>query len=185
MEDSLLKDVIKTREQADLLISEKDINKAIDQVAERLQATMGEEVPVFLCVMKGGLMFTSELMKRIQSPIELDYLHVDRYRNKTHGSAIHWHKEPDIDLTGRLVLLVDDIFDEGYTMQELIAYCKAKGARKVLSVVLLNKILAKNHLKIEPDFVGLTTTDRYVFGWGMDYKGYWRNLSSVYAVSEG
>jgi len=183
MQDSLLKDAIKTREQADLLISEKDINKAVDQIAEKLQEVIGEEVPIFLCVMKGGLMFTSELMKRIQSPIELDYAHVDRYRNKTHGGAIHWHKEPDIGLNGRLVLLIDDIFDEGYTMQELMAYCKAKGASKVLSVVLLKKMLAKRHTEVEPDFVGLTATDRYVFGWGMDYKGYWRNLSSVYAVS--
>lgn len=184
MEDLLHQDAVDTRNKADLLISEKEIKSSINNVARNIKAVIGDEVPVLLCVMKGGLMFTAELMKRIQSPLELDYLHVDRYRNQTQGSSIHWRKEPDIDLNGRLVLLVDDIFDEGYTMQELIAYCSANGASKVLSTVLLKKALAKKHTDFEPNFVGLETVDRYVFGWGMDYKGYWRNLSDVYAVSE-
>ena len=184
MDDTLFKDALETVENADMLISKKEIENAIDQVVSSIKSSVGNEVPVLLCVMKGGLMFASELMQRIQLPVELDYIHVDRYRNKTQGSSIHWHKEPDISLNGRLVLLVDDIFDEGYTMQELIAYCKAKGASKVLSVVLLQKVLAKKHTEIKPDFVGLEITNRYVFGWGMDYKGYWRNLTDIFAVSE-
>ncbi len=184
MEDSLHQDAIETQNNADLLISEKEIMSSINIVARDIKAVIGDEVPVLLCVMKGGLMFTAELMKRIQSPLELDYLHVDRYRNQTQGSSIHWRKEPDIDLQGRLVLLVDDIFDEGYTLQELIAYCSAKGASKVLSAVLLKKALAKKHTEIEPDFIGLTISDRYVFGWGMDYRSYWRNLTDIYAVSK-
>ena len=184
MKDTLLQDAIITRDNADLLITETDINNAIDRVAENIKTKIGNEVPILLCVMKGGLIFTAELMKRIQSPLEVDYVHVDRYRNQTQGSSIHWHRKPDINLKGRLVLLIDDIFDEGYTMQELISYCKKKGASKVLSAVLLKKVLAKKYLDIEPNFVGLSTTDRYVFGWGMDYKGYWRNLANVYAVDK-
>ncbi len=184
MDDSISKDALETKENADVLISKKEMEVAIDQVAAKLKNLFENEVPVFLCVMKGGLLFTSELMKRIQSPIELDYVHVDRYRDQTQGGSIHWHKEPDISLKDRLVFLIDDIFDEGYTMQELIAYCDAKGARKVSSVVLLKKILAKKHTDNDPDIVGLEVIDRYVFGWGMDYKGYWRNLTDVYAVNE-
>ena len=73
---------------------------------------------------------------------------------------------------------------EGYTMQELFAYCKANGASKVMSAVLIKKKLANKCTDYEPDFVGLTIEDRYVFGWGMDYKGHWRNLTNVYAVSK-
>lgn len=80
-------------------------------------------------------------------------------------------------------MIVDDILDEGYTLQELIAYCQSKGAAKVLSAVLLKKKLSHTPTKVVADFVGLEVTDRYVFGWGMDYKGYLRNLSSIYAVS--
>ena len=184
MDRFLLQDALNTSESAELLISKTSIENAIDDIAEKIKSTVGEEVPVLLCVMKGGLMLTAELMKRIQSPLELDYVHVDRYRNETHGSSIHWHKEPDINLNGRIILLIDDIFDEGYTMQELIAYCEAKGASKVLSVVLLKKLLTNKHTDIEPDIIGMEITDKYVFGWGMDYKGYWRNLTDVFAVSE-
>ena len=184
MQDTLFQDAIITRNNADLLITETDINNAIGRVAENIKTKIANEVPILLCVMKGGLIFTAELMKRIQSPLEVDYVHVDRYRNQTQSSSIHWYKKPDIDLKGRLVLLIDDIFDEGYTMQALIAYCEKKGASKVLSAVLLKKVLAKKYSDTEPDFVGLSITDRYVFGWGMDYKGYWRNLTNVYAVGK-
>ena len=182
MQDTSLQDAVDVVEQADLLISKKEIEIAIDQVASEVKSIIGDEVPILLCVMKGGFMFAAELMKRIQLPLELDYVHVDRYRNQTRGSDLQWHKEPDINLQNRLVLLVDDIFDEGYTMQELIAYCAEKHVAKVLTVVLLKKSLAKKHTEIEPDIYGLACPDKYVFGWGMDYKGYWRNLTDVFAV---
>lgn len=185
MQDSLLQDAISVREQAELLLTEVDINAAFDRLAEQIQASITNEVPIFVCIMKGGLIFTSELMKRIKKPIELDYIHVDRYRKKTHGSNIHWHKEPDISLQDRHVYLLDDIFDEGITLRELIAYCKSKGASKVTSVVLLKKMLPQKFTDTEPDFIGLEIEDRYVFGCGMDYKGYWRNLHEVYAVKDG
>ena len=184
MEELTHQDIIQVRENADVLISEQEINQAIDVVAKDIESTLDSEVPIILCVMKGGLMFTSALMQRISSPMILDYVHVDRYRNKTQGVSIHWHKEPDTSLKDQTVIIVDDILDEGYTLQELIAYCQAKGAKKVLSAVLLKKKLSNAPTSVTPDFIGLEVTDRYVFGWGMDYKGYLRNLSSIYAIAE-
>jgi len=183
MQYSLLKDVIKTRNEGDRLILQHHVDKAIDRVARNLQTAIGEEIPVFLCVMKGGLLFTAELMKRVQSPLELDYIHVDRYRDETQGGSVRWHKEPDIDLNDRLVVLIDDIFDEGDTLRALIRYCEAQGAGKLLSVVLFKKNLKDKHTDVEPDFAGLEVPNRYVFGWGMDYRGFWRNLYDVYAVN--
>jgi len=185
MEELAHEEVVKVLDNADILISEADINQAINKVAQEIQSVLQNEVPVFLCVMKGGLMFTAALMQRIASPMVLDYVHVDRYRNETQGSSIHWHKEPDTSLEGRVVILVDDILDEGYTLQELIAYCEAKGAKKVFTAVLLKKNLSKKSTNITADFLGLKVTDRYVFGWGMDYKSYLRNQSSIYAIAEG
>lgn len=184
MQDSLLQDALEVRKNAELLIPEKEINKAIDRLAASINSSIHGEVPIFICIMKGGLILTSELMKRISKPIELDYIHVDRYRKKTHGSNIHWHKEPDVNLKNRHVYLLDDIFDEGITLQELIAYCQNKGASKVVTVVLLRKLLLQKHTNVVPDFIGIDIEDRYVFGCGMDYKGYWRNLHEVYAVKE-
>ena len=153
-------------------------------MAKEIESVIENQVPIFLCVMKGGAMFVSALMQRIKSPMVLDYIHVDRYRNETKGSSIHWHKEPDTSLEDRLVIIVDDILDEGYTLQELIAYCEAKGAAKVLSTVLLKKKLSHTPTNVAVDFIGLEVSDRYVFGWGMDYKGYLRNQSCIYALSE-
>ena len=184
MKAPLLKDVIKTRDQSSQLISRRKIDEAVDRVAAELRAAIDEEVPLFLCVMKGGLMFTAELMKRVQLPLQLDYVHVSRYHDTVQGGSICWHKEPATDLKGRLVVLIDDIFDEGYTMQELVRYCEASGASKVLSVVLLKKNLQETHVDIEPDLAALEVSDHYLFGWGMDYKGFWRNLYDVYAVSK-
>jgi hypoxanthine phosphoribosyltransferase len=184
MEELTHQEIVQVRENADILIGEDEINKAIDRVAQEIESSITNEVPIVLCVMKGGLMFTSALMQRITSPMVLDYVHVDRYRNKTQGSSIHWHKEPDASLAERTVIIVDDILDEGYTLQELIAYCRTKGAKKVLSAVLLKKKLSSAPTKVTPDFIGLEVTDRYVFGWGMDYKGYLRNLSSIYAIAQ-
>ena len=183
MSETLLQEAVRIREQADLLVSLDEINQTLDRLAKELEQDIGNETPIFVCVMKGGLFVTSELMKRIQKPIELDYVHVDRYRNEISGSNIHWHKEPDISLNDRVVVLLDDIFDEGITLQELIAYFKAKGASRVISAVLLRKKLASKSINLAPDFIGMDIVDRYVFGCGMDYKGYWRNLHSIYAVS--
>ena len=184
MEELTYEKINQVRKDADVLITEQEINSAIDKVAKEIELQINKEVPVLLCVMKGGLMFTAALMQRIHSPMILDYVHVDRYRNKTQGSSIHWHKEPDTSLDGRLVILVDDILDEGYTLQELIAYCKAKGAKQVLSAVLLKKKLSNTPADVIPDFLGLEVTDRYVFGWGMDYKGYLRNQISISAIAQ-
>jgi len=184
MEDLSYNEVVQVRDNADVLLSEQEVYSAIDSISKKIESSIGDEIPILLCVMKGGLMFTAALMERIKSPMLLDYIHVDRYRNKTQGSSIHWHKEPDTSLKGRMVIIVDDILDEGYTLQELIAYCEAKGASKVLSAVLLQKHLPERPTNVTADFIGLEVTDRYVFGWGMDYKGYLRNLSSIYAISE-
>jgi hypoxanthine phosphoribosyltransferase len=183
MDELTHEEIVQVRDNAEVLISEDEINVAIDRIAQEVESSLDNEVPIMLCVMKGGLMFTSALMQRISSPMILDYVHVDRYRNKIQGSSIHWHKEPDTSLVDRTVIIVDDILDEGYTLQELIAYCHAKGAKKVLSAVLLKKKLSTTPTKVKADFIGLEVTDRYVFGWGMDYKGCLRNLSSIYAIA--
>ncbi len=184
MEDISHQEIKQVLANAEVLITEKEINVAIDSVAEDIKVATQNLVPIYLCVMKGGAMFTSALMQRIKTPMILDYIHVDRYRNKTSGSSIHWHKEPDTTLKDQVVVIVDDILDEGYTLRELIAYCEAKGAKKVLSAVLLEKKLKNKPTETTADFIGMEVSDRYVFGWGMDYKGYLRNQSCIYAISE-
>ena len=78
--------------------------------------------------MNGGIIITSDLLRSIDCDVRLDYLQVARYRDKTVGGSLHWLKEPQLSLENQTVVLVDDIYDEGYTMEELVSYCKRHGA---------------------------------------------------------
>ena len=100
----------------------------------------------------------------------------------THGSKLTWLKKPDKSLLDRTILLVDDILDEGITLSEIIKYCYSHGAKNVFTAVLVEKILDHKILKQNIDFVGLTVPDVYVFGYGMDYCEYHRNMAGIYAV---
>ena len=170
------------QESADLVFSAYQISVAIDNMATDLEQKIKHQNAIILCVMNGGLITTSDLMRCLQSEIRLDYLQVARYRDKTVGGSLHWHKEPQLPLEGQLVVLIDDIYDEGYTLEEVVSYCKRKGAREVITVVLLYKQKDGRQVSMQPDIYGLEVSDRYVFGYGMDYKGYLRNLPAIYAV---
>ena len=172
----------KIQEEADLIFSAHQIAVAIENMALNLEERIQDKNAVILCVMNGGLITTSDLLRNMQCEMRLDYLQVARYRDKTVGGSLHWHKEPQLSLEDQTVVLVDDIYDEGYTLEEVVSYCKRKGAKEVITAVLLLKQKSDRQVKMQPDIYGLEVTDRYVFGYGMDYKGYLRNLPSIYAV---
>jgi hypoxanthine phosphoribosyltransferase len=134
--------------------------------------------------MNGGLLPTGLLLQRLPFPMKVDYLHATRYREKTVGSLeLMWQRMPSESLSNRHVLIVDDILDEGHTLAEIIKYCQAQGPASLRSAVLAQK---DHDRGVRPplDYVGLRVPDRYVFGCGMDYKGYWRNLMGIYAVTD-
>lgn len=177
-------EVIATREKAECLYTEDEINLALDRLAEALRYRLEGTNPVLLCVMNGAIIFAAQLAIRLNFPMQIDSLHISRYRDATEGGDIQWHKEPKIPLKGRSVLVVDDILDEGHTLASIIEYCRLQQAREVLSAVLVEKIHQRKQPAVTADFVGLSVDDRYVFGFGMDYKNYLRNLPGIYAVAE-
>ena len=97
---------------------------------------------------------------------------------------LNWLKKPDKPLSNETILLVDDILDEGITLSEIIKYCYSKGAKKVFSAVLVEKILDHKKPIRDVDFVGFTIPNVYVFGYGMDYYEYHRNAAGIYAVKK-
>lgn len=171
-------------DSADELFSLSAVHHAADRVAEEITQELRSKSPILLCLMNGGLNFSGMLMERLNFPLEFDYIHASRYRGETVGQAnLVWRMKPSLDLTGRSVLIVDDILDEGPTLRAVIDQCYASGATEVSSAVMVNKI--HNRRKPEnfkADFVGLDIPDRYVFGCGMDYKGFWRNAPGIFAV---
>ncbi|MEW6354166.1 MAG: hypoxanthine-guanine phosphoribosyltransferase [Pseudomonadota bacterium] len=168
---------------ADRLYSKTDVEQALQRMAEQITARLKESNPLVLCVMTGGIIPAGKLLTRLDFPLQLDYIHATRYRGKTQGGELHWLVRPSIPLQDRTLLIIDDILDEGLTLAAIIADCKAAGAREVYSAVLVDKLHDRKN-GVQADFVGLTVEDRYVFGYGMDYKGYLRNAPGIFAVKE-
>lgn len=176
-----LDELTKIRKEADCLYSQSDVEQALERMAKTIESEVKENNPLILCVMNGALVTTAGLINRFDFPLQQDYIHATRYRGNTTGGAIHWLAEPRISVEGRVVLIVDDILDEGNTLVELVSYCQSNGASKVMSAVLVEKVRQRDK-DIKADFVGLQVPDRYVFGYGMDYKEYWRNAPGIFAV---
>lgn len=170
------------RRNAVCLHGPEAVQAALDRMAVEITAVLADRLPVVLCVLTGGIIPTGHLLTRLSFPLETDYLHATRYRGETRGSDVHWISEPGISLAGRTVLIVDDILDEGNTLADVISHCKGAGASEVFSAVLIEKQHNRNFAGTKADFTGLQVDDRYVFGFGMDYRGYLRNLNGIYAI---
>lgn len=178
-----IEDVREVYAKADLLHSESAVESALDRMAEAITALLQDRDPVLLCAMIGGVITAGRLATRLDFPLQMDYVHATRYRGRTTGSDLHWLVRPTVDLSGRTVLIIDDILDEGETLAGIVDYCNQAGAREVLSAVLVEKRHERKH-GVQADFIGLTVGDRYVFGYGMDYRSYLRNAAGIYAVRD-
>jgi hypoxanthine phosphoribosyltransferase len=150
-------------------------------VAE-ITARLKHANPVVLAVMQGGVFTAAELTKRFAFPHEFDYVHVTRYGHGTAPGKLMWRVRPDKALAGRTVLVVDDILDRGHTLVALTAELERIGVAKQYTAALVVKRIANAGRRPRVDFAGLTIDDEYVFGCGMDYRGYWRELRALYAV---
>jgi len=134
-----------------------------------------------MCVMTGGLYFSAKLLAKLSMPVELDYVQANRYHANLSGADLVWTKLPTLVLHGKTVLLVDDILDEGVTLQAVHAKCLELGAKAVSTAVLADK-LNQQAKPIKSEFTALTVPNLFVFGCGMDAHGWWRNLPEIRAI---
>ncbi len=169
--------------RADRLYSQAEVEAALARMAGEIGARLKGRNPLLLCVMTGGVVAMGQLLTQLNFPLQVDYLHATRYAGSTQGGELQWRTRPVTALRDRVVLVVDDILDEGHTLAAILQYCRAEGAREVYSAVLVSKMHDRK-CDVRADFVGLTVEDRYVFGYGMDYKDYWRNAPGIFAVRE-
>jgi hypoxanthine phosphoribosyltransferase len=168
---------------ADLLVSADEVNAAIVQLAEQISTDIGNDKPLVLCVMGGGVAFTGQLLPLLAFPLEFDYVQASRYHNQTEGRNLVWKVKPGENVAGRTVLILDDILDQGHTLAAIRETCMELGAARVVIAVLAEKLLDM-HKPVSADYVGLELPDRYVFGCGMDVYGWWRNLPAIYALKQ-
>ena len=168
---------------ADLVVSAAEVSAAVGRLAREVSEQLAGAFPVVLCVMRGGVIFAGQLLLQLRFPLEVDYVEVTRYRETTQGGEIHWKVTPGTSVAGRVVMVLDDILDEGETLVAIRDRVLAAGASHFYSVVFAEKDTGKPK-PIHADFVGVHVPNRYLFGFGMDVGGAWRNLPEIYALKE-
>jgi hypoxanthine phosphoribosyltransferase len=169
--------------EAELLVDEAGVRSAVDRVAVEVTRQLENDFPVVLSVMGGACMFTGQLLPQLRFPLEFGAIEVTRYNNDIEGREITWRLPPRDNVRDRIVLVVDDILDEGITLAAIRKRLVEMGARKVYAAVFCDKAIGKDK-PITADFVGVSVPNRYVFGFGMDAYGLWRNLPAIYALKD-
>jgi hypoxanthine phosphoribosyltransferase len=167
--------------EADLICSEEEVRAAVERMARDIVANLQDTFPMVLSVMGGAAVFTGNLLPLLGFPMEFGAIEVTRYRNTTQGRDIVWRLAPRDEVKGRIVLVIDDILDQGVTLAAVRDKLVEQGAARVWTAVFCEKDLGIEK-PIRADFVGITVPDRYVFGFGMDAFGLWRNLPAVFAL---
>lgn len=170
-------------QQAEVLCSAEQVQSALHRVADEINDALQEQHPLVLSVMGGAVVFSGQLLPLLNFPLDFDYVHVSRYGDARAGGAMHWKVAPHESVRQRVVLLVDDILDEGHTLDALRRRVMELGATRCYIAVFADKMHGAAK-PVRADFVGVQLPDRFVFGYGMDIEGAWRNLPAIYAVVE-
>jgi len=163
------------------VLDQATIQAGMDELARRVDAQLGDDEPItVMAIMNGGLIPAADLVRRLQRPLKMDYVHATRYRNERFGSELDWRRWPD-SIQGTIVL-VDDIFDEGHTMAAVRERLMDEGATRVITAVAACKQHDRGLARDWVDAYGFVLPDAYVFGYGLDYQGLWRQLDEIWAL---
>lgn len=165
----------------DVLIDAEALQRRVAELGAQISADYaGADDLLLICILKGGILFLSDLMRHIQVPHELDFIAVSSYgvgaRSSTHDVRIE--KDLSTDISGKQVLIVEDIIDSGHTLAFVISMLRARTVKSLRLVTLLNKP-ARREANIPLDYVGFTIGDHFVFGYGLDLDEKCRQLPYV------
>jgi len=176
-------EALRLLEGADELFPEAQVRAAVVRMAADISRRLEKKFPVVVAVLGRAAIFTGQLLPLLRFPLEFGAIEVTRYNNDIQGREISWRLAPRDNVRDRVVLVVDDILDEGITLAAIRKRLLEMGAREVLAAVFADKDIGRAK-PVGADFVGVTVPNRYVFGFGMDAYGLWRNLPSIYALKE-
>lgn len=178
-----LQDINDIKSRGVLLHSKAEVEMAIQKVADDMKRVLADKNPLFLVVMNGAVIFAGQLATCLEFPVQYDYIHATRYRGEIEGSELQWVAKPRAEIKGRTIVVVEDILDSGLTLAACVKYCQQQGAEKVYTAALVDKDhpRAEGGIK-ETDFTGLKVEDKFLFGYGLDYKEFLRNEPGIYAV---
>lgn len=167
-----------------MLYSRDEIEQAVKRLASLIKADYGDEKIVFICLLKGSFIFTSDLMRQIENPSRVDFLRVSSYGCGTSTSGkITIAKDIEEGIKGENVIIVEDIIDSGLTLARVRDMLQEKNPKTLKICALLDK-RARRRVEIEGDYIGFTFEDGFVVGYGIDYAEMYRNLPEIYIVEE-
>jgi hypoxanthine phosphoribosyltransferase len=166
------------------LFSKEEIDGAVKRLASLIEKDFEGEDILFVCLLKGSFMFTSDLLRCIKNPSRVDFMRVASYGNamKSKGE-VSITKDLEEDIEGKNVVIVEDIIDSGVTLKSVRRMLE-KRKPKALKICALVDKKARRKVKIEGDYVGFTINDGFIVGYGIDYAELYRNCPEIYVVEE-
>jgi hypoxanthine phosphoribosyltransferase len=166
------------------LYSREQIEKRVAEMAAEISADFAGSDLIALCVLKGAVFFCADLVRQMTMDVSLDFIQISSYGNQKYSSGVVTIlKEPQLDMRGKHVLIVEDIIDSGLSIREVTNYIESRGAARVKTASFLDKPKARK-VPFTPDFVGFSIDPQFVIGYGLDFAEKYRNIPEVQVLSD-
>jgi len=165
------------------MISQRELARRVEELAQELNADYAGKEVVFVCLLKGAAIFMADLMRHINFDITTEYMEIASYSSNKPTGKIDMKKDIGVDITGRDVVVIEDIIDTGATLKFVGEHLQAKNPNSIKYCVLLDNPVRRQEGCLNPDYTGFTIPNRYVFGYGLDHDGKHRNLPFVAALT--
>lgn len=167
-----------------VLFNREQVQAAVQKLADEINAHYGDQPIVMVSVMTGAIIPAAWLATRLKMPVQMDFVHATRYRGGLYGAELEYRVPPRLDLEGKHVLIVDDIFDEGNTLAAIKGSVEKRRAGSVKMAVLVRKMHDRGLERDFVEFTGLDVPDVYVYGCGMDAWEQWRHLDEILVLEQ-
>ncbi len=166
------------------LFTREQINRRVAEMAQEISKDFAGAELIALCVLKGAVFFCTDLVRNMSMDVALDFIQISSYGNQKYSSGVVTIlKEPQLDMRGKSVLIVEDIIDSGLSMREVFNYIESRGAVKVKTATFLDKPKARK-VPFNPDYVGFSIEPQFVIGYGLDFAEKYRNIPEVQVLSD-
>src|ERR1051325_1474164 len=166
------------------LISRQDIERRVAEMGKEIEADFAGQELIALCVLKGAVFFATDLVRNMTMDVAMDFIQISSYGNQKYSSGVVTIlKEPQLDMHGKAVLIVEDIIDSGLSMREVFRYIESRGASVVKTATFLDKPKARK-VPFNADYVGFSIDPQFVIGYGPDFAEKYRNVPEIQVLSD-
>lgn len=168
----------------EILINREQIKNKVIELGKKISHDYEGKELILIGVLKGGFVFLADLMREITIPLDMDLIAVSSYGSSTKSSGVvRIIKDIDINITGKDVLIVEDLVDTGLTLRHLKDLLNVRGPKSIKVCTAFDKP-SRRMVDIEIDYDGIIVPDKFIVGYGLDYNGKFRNLPDLYALKQ-